>query len=84
MDRLRQWKNPDPQPRDVVEYAACLNAAMKQITKPEVAVNHDMMKIWKKTILDTVRIGKLDNYFLNAYGCRVEDFPFETAVLSPS
>lgn len=75
-DRLRQWVNPNPEQPEVVEYAACLNSAMRQIEKPEVQVNPAMLELWKNTALECVRLGHLEKYFLNLYGVPVEKYDF--------
>ena len=76
-DRLRQWVNPNPEQPEVVEYAACLNSAMRQIEKPEVQVNPAMLELWKNTALECVRLGHLEKYFLNLYGVPVERYDFK-------
>lgn len=76
VDRVRQWVNPNPEQPEVVEYAACLNSAMRQIEKPEVQVNPDMLELWKNTALECVRLGHLEKYFLNLYGVPVERYDF--------
>lgn len=73
-DRLTQWKNPNPKNTEVVEYASCLNAAMAQLQKPEVAINPQMFDVWKHTAVQCVRLGRLESYFLNAYGQTIEEF----------
>lgn len=76
VDRVRQWVNPNPEQPEVVEYAACLNSAMRQIEKPEVQVNPAMLDLWKNTALECVRLGHLERYFLNLYGVPVEKYNF--------
>lgn len=74
VDRVSQWVNPTPNYREVVEYGATLNAAMAQLSKPEVQVNPAMVDLWHKTAVQTCKLGHLEAYFLNCYGCTIEDF----------
>ena len=75
--RLRTWVNPNPECREVVEYAACLNAAMVQLSKPEVQVNPQMLHLWKSTAIECVRLGHLESYFYNQYGTPIDRYNFD-------
>ncbi len=74
VDRVTQWLNPTPNYREVVEYAATLNAAMKQLSKPEVIINDTMRQLWHNTVVQTVKIGRLEKYFLNTYGVTIDEY----------
>lgn len=56
----------------VVEYINGLRAAMSQLDKPEVIVNHDMRKLWVLTATNVVKRAHLESYFLNTYGYPVD------------
>lgn len=77
-ERLRQWINPAPQSLEVVEYASCLRSAMVQLEKPEVQVNPQMRELWYHTASECVRLGHLEGYFLNLYGCTFDNYEFTT------
>lgn len=84
-DRLRQYVNPDPRDLPVIEYAACLNAAMLQLNKPEVQANERMLNTWLDAVNNTITHGRLQGYFQKAYGYdykHIKEKIKETAVLS--
>lgn len=85
-DRFRQYVNPDPNALPVIEYAACLNAAMTQLSKPEVQANAKMKDVWIKTAEETIINGNLQGYFQKAYGYdfkHIRERINEPAVLKP-
>lgn len=67
VQRVTQYINPTPKDLPVVEYAASLNAAMLQLSKPEVIINEDMRQLWIDTTVKCVKIGHLEQYFYDKY-----------------
>lgn len=67
VQRVSRYLNPEPQELPVVEYASALNAAMLQLSKPEVLVNDTMRALWEDTAMRCVEIGHLEGYFLDKY-----------------
>ena len=76
VERVQHYIPDNPKEKPIVEYASCLQSAMQQVAKPEVQVNPSMLKLWQDTAIQCVKLGNLGSYFLNAYGCKVEDYQF--------
>lgn len=73
VQRVTRYINPNPHELPVVEYASSLNAAMLQLSKPEVLINDAMRQLWIDTAVNCVKIGHLEQYFFDKYKYPITD-----------